>query len=126
MAKTLPGQLPLPCLAAMDKQLEKERGAKREYWARIHAESHIKWCLESYPPAPEEWDIMLMGIRISRFVNNYEECRHCNFGPHDHTVGWLFPAKVCLKDYYRKCKEWGIKPYIPPGDRWDKRLTGKK
>ena len=87
------------------------------------AESHIKRCLQQYPPKPEEWDIMLTGIRIDRFVNNYEECQRCNLGPHDHTVGWLFPTKVCLKDYYRKCKEWGIKPYIPPGDQWDNSLV---
>jgi|GEM_PF-5822590 len=122
MRKVLPGQIPLPFVAELDKQLAEEQERKREYWARVHAESHIKWCLERYPPNTEECEVMLMGIRIDRFVNSYEECRRCNLGPHDHTVGWLFPTKVCLKDYYRKCREWGIKPYIPPQDQWDKNL----
>ena len=121
--KALPGQMPLSFLAELDKQLAAEQEREREYWARVHAESHIKWCLQQYPPKPEEWDIMTMGIRLCRFVNDHLECHRCNLGPHDHTVGWLFPTKICLKDYYRKCKEWGIKPVIPPQDRWDKKLV---
>ena len=114
MSKSAPGQLPLPFIADLDKQLAEEREREREYLNRIHAESHIKWCLEQYPPKAEEWEVMLSGIRLCRFVNTYEECQGCNLACQDHTVRWLFPTKICLKDYYRKCREWGIKPYKPP------------
>jgi len=29
----------------------------------------------------------------------------------------LEEQEICLKDYYRKCREWGRKPVIPVGDR---------
>ena len=67
----------------------------------------VKW----YPPSSQEWEIIVMGIRIDRFVSPLE-CRECSLDTKDHTVGNLFwhwipayecggPIKICLKDYYR-------------------------
>ena len=126
--KALPGQIPFPFVAELDKQLAAEREREREYSRCRNAESHIESCLEAYPPSSAEWDIMTMGIRLCRFVNDHLECSKCGLDTRDHTVGFMFwywsakneqdiPIKICLKDYYRKCKELGIKPYIPPHDR---------
>ncbi len=68
---------------------------------RQWAAALLRIMVERYPPTPEECDIMLSGIRIDRFVSNLE-CESCNFACEDHTVGWLFSTKVCLKDFYRK------------------------
>ena len=109
MTRTLPGQTKFAFLKEMDRQLAADKEAEAEYWRRTHAESFIKSCLERYPPTAEEWDIMLMGIRLARFVNSYEECRHCSLDTTDHTVGWLFPTKVCVKDYRQKFRQKGGK-----------------
>ena len=103
-------QMAFPFIEELDRQIAADKEAEVEYWRRVHAESHIKYCLERYPPSAEECDIMLMGIRLDRFVNSYKECQTCALGPEDHTVGWLFNTKICLKDYRRLCKKWGIKP----------------
>lgn len=103
-------QMEFPFVKELDRQLADEKEAEAEHWRQVHAESHIKWCLESYPPTAEECDIMLMGIRLCRFVNSYKECQSCDLACEDHTVGWLFNTKICLKDYHRKCRDWGIKP----------------
>ena len=124
--KALPGQIPFPFVAELDKQLAADREREREYSKRGNSADRLKSWLEEYPPTAYEWDIMTMGIRLCMFVDDYLECQRCNLGPHDHTVGWLFKTKICLKDYYRKCKEWGIKPYIPPHDQWDESLVDKK
>jgi hypothetical protein len=100
----------------MDQELAAEREAARKKQHEEWADSLLKTMVEQYPPSAYEWDIMLMGIRIDRFVSNLE-CEQCPFGPRDHTVGWLFETKVCLKDYYRKCREWGIKPVVPEWDQ---------
>lgn len=79
--------------------------------------SFLKHMVERYPPSAEECDIMLDGIRLSRFVSETECYPHCKFDCEDHTINWLFPTKVCLKDalahgyklewnkYYQKKKE---------------------
>jgi hypothetical protein len=83
----------------LDRQWVAERVAtekkKHEEWAA----SVLRSMVERYPPTAEEWQIMLSGIRLDRFVSHLE-CQACNFACEDHTVGWLFPTKVCLKDYY--------------------------
>ena len=97
------------------EELDRQSAANKETEARrmhqLRAASHLKHCMEYYPPLNEEWDVILMGIRLCRFVSELE-CKGCELGYYDHTVGWLFPTKVCLKDYSRKCKEWGIKPIL--------------
>ena len=104
-------QFQLPFVKGMDRQLAIDRAAaekkRHEDWAASLLRSMVKW----YPPCSEEWDIMLMGIRLSRFVSNLE-CEKCGLDTKDHTVGNMFwhwipayqtggPIKICLKDYYR-------------------------
>lgn len=49
----------------------------------------------------EELALVERGIRLARFVDD-AECRDkCQFGPYDHTVGWTYKTKVCLKDLAR-------------------------
>lgn len=57
----------------------------------------MRYWLEYHPPTTEECDIMLSGIRLCRFVGDWE-CSKCNFDDTDHTLGWIFPTKVCVKD----------------------------
>ena len=104
-------QLQLPFVEGMDRQLAIDRAAaekkRHEEWAASLLRSMMKW----YPPSSEEWDIMLQGIRLARFVSELE-CEKCRYPTKDHTVGNLFthwipayecegPIKICLKDYYR-------------------------
>jgi len=101
------GQLPFPFLAKMDGDTQ-ERGrleAKRMRYRNYVC--YIKSNLASYPPTAEEWDIMLGGIRLCRLVGDWE-CQKCPYAVKDHTIGWVFKAKVCLKDAYRRGakEEW--------------------
>lgn len=72
------------------------------------------------PPDEVECDIMISGIRLDRFVGEWE-CEGCNLATQDHTLGNMFqtlskayktynPVKVCIKDYLAKCARLGIKP----------------
>lgn len=104
-------QLIFPFVGEIDQQIAADKKAEAERMTQLRDASHLKWCLEQYPPINEEWDVMLMGIRLCRFVSDLE-CRGCKLSYKDHTIGWQFPTKVCLKDYCQKCKEWGIKPRL--------------
>lgn len=53
---------------------------------------------ERYPMTEDEEKCLPEGVRLARFVPLAECNERCNFGPYDHTVGWAFPTKVCLKD----------------------------
>ncbi|NVM23973.1 MAG: hypothetical protein HWN68_19615 [Desulfobacterales bacterium] len=92
-------QLKLPGWEAVEKQWEAERVAASEKYHREWAASILRSMMERYPPTAEECDIMLSGIRLCRFVSHLE-CEKCNLACEDHTVGWLFQTKVCLKDYH--------------------------
>ena len=59
---------------------------------------------QHYPMTDEERSWLPQGVRLARFVP-LAECEYCNFGPEDHTLGWRFPGKICLKDVHRKEKE---------------------
>jgi len=74
---------------------------------------------ENYPPDETECDIMISGIRLARFVGDWE-CEGCPLSYYDHTLGFMFaswdavyktynPIEVCIKDFLRKCREWGVK-----------------
>ena len=104
-------QLQLPFVEQMDRQLAIDRkdAAKRSHedWAA----SMLMSAMRTHPPRAEEWDVMLLGIRLDRFVSNLE-CEKCGLATKDHTAGFLFgywnepyhsesPVKMCLKDYYR-------------------------
>lgn len=93
-------QLPLPFIAQLDADIA-EREHVLEIKRRVqHQLSWLKGMFERYPPTPEEYEIMLGGIRLARFVGGWE-CEKCQYGPTDHTLHWLFNTKICLKDAYK-------------------------
>jgi len=55
---------------------------------------------EQYPPSLSELWRGLQGIRPARFVT-FDECSGCKLSYNDHTVGWRYDNKVCLKDLKR-------------------------
>lgn len=60
-----------------------------------------EWIGRQYPMTVDELALVERGIRLARFVDD-AECRDkCQFGPYDHTVGWTYKTKVCLKDLGR-------------------------
>ena len=92
-------QLKLPNWEKVEEQWAVERRAAEKKRHEDQAASWLRSMWERYPPTAEEWEIMLSGIRLCRFVSNLE-CEKCNFATEDHTEDWLFETKVCLKDYY--------------------------
>jgi len=60
----------------------------------------LDWHAKQYPMTAYEWDLTRRGIRIDRFVSR-DECATCKLCAHDHTVGWTYKTKVCLKDLAR-------------------------
>lgn len=100
-------QIKLPGLDEYERRWDAEElaaGRKRhEEWAA----GLLRSMVERYPPTAEECDIMLSGIRLCRFVSHLE-CEKCNLACEDHTVGWMFLTKVCLKDYYAQRRQLGL------------------
>jgi len=71
-------------------------------------EQHRQWCIstlrsmvERHPMTEEERRALPKGVRLSRFVIQWE-CDACEYPSHDHTLGWKYPMKVCLKDLVRR------------------------
>ena len=104
-------QLQLPFVEQMDRQLAIDRAIDEKKNHEDWAASMLKSAMRTHPPRAEEWDVMLQGIRLDRFVSHLE-CEKCGLATEDHTVGFLFsywdetyhsesPIKMCLKDYYR-------------------------
>ncbi len=77
------GQIVLPCC-----------------WPQQPPPKH-EWIGRQYPMTAEERTLVERGIRLARFVDDVECRDHCQFGPYDHTVGWTYQTKVCLKDLAR-------------------------
>jgi len=109
------GQLKLPGWERLEEQWAAEKAVADKKRQERQAAEHEKWAasilrnmVENYPPTAEECDIMLSGIRIDRFVSHLE-CEGCNFATEDHTVGWMFLTKVCLKDYYSLRHRLGLR-----------------
>jgi hypothetical protein len=75
---------------------------------RCHQEDILRSMVRGYPPSSEECDIMISGIRLARFVGEWE-CENCGLDCQDHTLGWMFNTKICIKDFAAKCKRLGIK-----------------
>jgi len=100
-------QLKLPGIDELDKQLAAERAVAQKKAHEEWAASILRSMWERYPPTAEEWEIMLSGIRLCRFVSHLE-CEKCNLDTEDHTEGWLFETKVCLKDYYALRRRLGL------------------
>ncbi|MBA7628955.1 hypothetical protein ES703_36452 [subsurface metagenome] len=100
-------QLKIPGMDEVERQWEAERVAAEKKRHEEWAASILRSMVERYPPTSEECDIMLSGIRLCRFVSHLE-CERCNLATEDHTEGWLFETKVCLKDYYALRRRLGL------------------
>jgi len=101
-------QLKLPGGEAVERQWDTERVAAEKKAHGEWAASSLRSMVERYPPTSEECDIMLSGIRLCRFVSDLE-CEKCNLATEDHTEGWLFQTKICLKDYYSLRHRLGLR-----------------
>ena len=111
-------QLTLDFVGVMDHQAELWRqGSKRRNW-----DAQLKSCVDAYPPENEEWDVILMGIRLARHVH-FSECEGCKLDTTNHCpdalgLHWSDRAKqytvikVCLKDYFRWCVQHGLKAWV--------------
>lgn len=117
--KTAIEQLPFDFITVLDRELaEKRKADQHESRQRIH-DSWLHSAVEDLPPMPEEWNVILMGIRLSRHVH-HSECERCKFGPYNHcpdslgtywsgTHNQYIPIKICLKDYLKWCARHGLK-----------------
>lgn len=92
----MPDQLALPLIAEMDKEAEKHRTSAK----RRNQEAILRSIKQRYPMTEQERQVLPPGVRLCRFVPPWE-CEKCPYGPEDHTLGWKFPTKICLKDYYK-------------------------
>lgn len=101
-------QLRLPFMDELDRRLADERQAAAKASHEANAAIWLKHAVDHYPASPAEWEIMLMGIRLARFVSDLE-CHQCNLACEDHTADWMFPTNVCLKDYYALRKKLGLR-----------------
>jgi len=100
-------QLKLPGMDEIEKQWEAERRGAAEKAHKEWAANILRSMVERYPPTAKEYEIMLSGIRLCRFVSHLE-CEKCKLDTEDHTEGWLFSMKVCLKDYYALRRRLGL------------------
>lgn len=104
------------------EEIDEEQRQELEYLRRIQALKHERSTLTDigdwHPPRPEEWDIILMGIRLARFVRD-AECHECAFPSWNHCPDLLCGAQqsrygsiyhVCIRDYFGKCVEWELLP----------------
>jgi hypothetical protein len=110
-------QLAFGFIQAIDREQEEDQAIARRIWHLQHELYQLRSMFERYPPASHEWDIMVQGIRLARFVHG-DECADCAYGSSDHIPGYLdleHPggnvfSKVCIRDFFGKCVEWGIVP----------------
>lgn len=93
-------QLPLPFLDQVDREEEARRETERLQREHSSSLARLQLFVERYPPSAYECDIMLSGIRLARFVGDWE-CRGCRLAPTDHTLGLMFSSNVCVKDAYK-------------------------
>jgi len=100
-------QLKLPGMDEIERQWVAERAAAEKKRHEEWVAGLLRRMVESYPPTSEECDIMLSGIRLCRFVSHLE-CDKCNLACEDHTEGWMFSTKVCLKDYHALRRRLGL------------------
>jgi len=101
-------QLKLPGWEKVEERWESERLLTRKKLHEQWAAGLLRSMIERYPPTAEECDIMLSGIRLSRFVSSLE-CEKCNLATEDHSVGWVFQTLVCLKDYHALRRRLGVR-----------------
>lgn len=124
-------QLVFEFVEEIDQKIAKQAEADRIEMKHRNHHAILEWHVREYPPENEEWDIILMGIRLDRHVHG-DECDQCNLGYYDHCPPYLpmhwserhkqwLLTKVCLKDFLAKCKEWGINPEYLGGPEKDER-----
>ncbi|MBA7622881.1 hypothetical protein ES703_30268 [subsurface metagenome] len=105
-------QLTFGFVKEIDQALADKAEQERRRWRKANADAHLEHCIKDYPPEAGEQEIIDKGIRLARFVHEFE-CEKCNFDSRDHTVNHLFTywsekynqqmsVKMCLKDYYSK------------------------
>lgn len=115
-------QLTFEFIPNLDRELAEKAEADRRDSKKRNADAHLAWCVEHYPPTSEEWDIILMGIRLCRHVHD-SECERCKLATYNHCPGALGvywddvhkqynPVKVCLKDYFRWLAQHGLKSWV--------------
>lgn len=115
-------QLAFEFVATMDQELAEKREIDRREMQQRNWDAILKWNVEKYPPENEEWDIILMGIRLDRHVHE-SECQRCKLGYFNHcpdALGMHWSdrhkqyclTKVCLKDYFRWCAQHGRKDLV--------------
>lgn len=115
-------QLTFNFVALLDRELAEKAELDRRESKQRNADAILKSIVEHYPPTSEEWDIILMGIRLCRHVHDFE-CQRCKLGRFNHCpdalgVYWdpLYktynPVKVCLKDYFRWLAQHGLKAWV--------------
>lgn len=114
-------QLRFDFVAEIEKEHAEKVELERKESCRRIQNSWLHSAVENLPPRTEEWDVILMGIRLSRHVH-HSECERCKLGPHSHCPRGLgsfweeaykcwCPIKVCLKDYIRWCVQHGHKDW---------------
>jgi hypothetical protein len=115
-------QLHLGFIPEMDRELAAKRESDRKESVKRIQDGWLHSAVEDLPPRAEEWDIILMGIRLSRHVHD-SECQRCKLDTYNHcpdVLGTYYdethrtwnPIKVCLKDYFRWCAQHGLKDWV--------------
>lgn len=106
----------------MDRELAERRKQEEIERKQRIKDSWLHSAVEDLPPTAEEWDIILMGIRLSRHVH-HSECERCKLACSSHcpdalgtywdsTYRTWNPIKVCIKDYYGWCARHGLKDWV--------------
>jgi hypothetical protein len=114
-------QLYFDFIPVMDQELAEKRKQEAIESKRRIQDSWLHSMVENHPPRTEEWDVILMGIRMSRHVHD-SECKRCKLDSRNHCPRGLgsfweeaykcwCPIKVCLKDYIRWCVQHGHKDW---------------
>lgn len=93
-------QFTMPFLDQVDREEEARRETERLQQRHSSSLARLQLFVQRYPPSAYECDIMLGGIRLARFVGEWE-CQKCPLAPTDHTLGWMFDSNVCVKDAYK-------------------------
>jgi hypothetical protein len=120
MAVAKKNQLRFGFLDDIDREIEEQR----KYEDRIFSlEVYQGWydsACRDLPPNKIEQKYVDMGIRMSRHVHHLE-CLECDYDTYSHCPPdfpemWdphyktYYPMKVCIRDWFGKCVEWGIVP----------------
>lgn len=115
-------QLTFDFVPLMDKELAEKRAQEEAESRQRNQDAWLHHAVEEMPPTTEEWEVILMGIRLSRHVH-HSECERCKLGPYNHcpdalgsywedTYKCWCPIKICLKDYFRWCAHHGHKDWV--------------